>query len=402
MAQKRVSFANESGDALSGILDSPATARACALFAHCFTCSKDLKAAVNLSRALTAAGIAVLRFDFTGLGESEGDFADTSFSGNVADLVAAARFLEREHMAPAILIGHSLGGTAILQAADSIPSAVAVATIGAPARPAHVAGMLEGSLDALAADGEATVQLGGRPFRIRQHFIDDLERHRLPQSIAGLGKALRIFNSPADAIVGIDNASELFLAARHPKSFVSLDQSDHLLTRAEDSRYVGTVLAAWAGKYLAADRAEPELLAAAGETVARVGAQGFRADMCAAGYGLIADEPESQGGTGLGPSPYDLLSAALASCTAMTLRMYADHKKLPLESATVRIRHDKVHARDCADCETVEGKVDEFRRVLALEGRLDDAQRKRLLEIADRCPVHRTLHGEVRVRTSLE
>ncbi|MGB5450424.1 MAG: bifunctional alpha/beta hydrolase/OsmC family protein [Woeseiaceae bacterium] len=402
MQNQKVVFENHRGQSLSGILDLPAAAPlGYALFAHCFTCSKNLKAASNIARALTGAGIAVLRFDFTGLGQSEGEFADTNFSSNVDDLLAAVGYLDREHAAPAILIGHSLGGTAVLQAAAKIDSAVAVVTLGSPSEPAHVAGMFSDSEDTLRERGEATVNLGGRPFLMKQQFLDDLEKQDLGSSIGSLRKALLIMHAPLDDVVEIDNASALFMAAKHPKSFVSLDTADHLLSREADSRYAGRVLAAWASRYLPASAAPEAPSADDGEVAATTRADGFRTEARVGGHRIVADEPRSVGGTGLGPTPYDLLSAALATCTSMTLRMYANHKKLDFESATVRVAHDKIHASDCEDCESGAGKIDEFRRTISLEGDLSDAERARMLEIADRCPVHLTLHGETKVRTTL-
>ena len=402
MQSKNISFPNADGQALAGILDMPdRDPRAYALFAHCFTCSKNLKAATNIARAMTDAGIAVLRFDFTGLGKSEGAFEDTSFSSNIADLLSAVDWLEKEHRAPEILFGHSLGGTAVLQAASRIPSAVAVATIGSPADPEHVTHMLTGAEDALAEDGVAEVQLGGRPFRIRKEFVDDLAVHDLPATIASLRKALLVMHAPLDDIVEIDNASELFRAAKHPKSFVSLDKADHLLSRSEDSRYAGEILSAWAKRYLPNDVESSGLRAASGEVVARTGVGGFATEVRAGKHAFLADEPVSVGGTDKGPTPYDLLAAALATCTTMTLRMYAAHKGLDLESATVRVSHGRVHAEDCVDCEQQDGQIHEFNRELLLEGDLTEAQRARMLEIADRCPVHKTLHSEIKVRSRL-
>jgi putative redox protein len=405
MQNKKISFDNDDGHSLSGLMALPETPpKAFALFAHCFTCSKNLKAANNIARALADSGIAVLRFDFTGLGQSEGDFADTNFSSNVNDLLAAVRFLEEHYQAPEILLGHSLGGTAILQAAAEVPSAVAVATIGSPSEPGHVRHLFAGTEETLYEQGVAKVNLGGRPFTVKRQFLDDLERHELPSAVKALRKALLIMHAPLDDIVEIDNASALFANALHPKSFISLDKADHLLSREEDSLYAGRVLAAWASRYLgpetaAADAGQPDT--GGYETAARTRISSFRTELVAGGHALVADEPASFGGTGAGPSPYDLLSAALAACTSMTLKMYASHKKLGLEAATVRIRHGKIHAKDCEDCESVDGRIDQFERELILEGDLTDAQRQRLLEIADRCPVHRTLHAEVKVRTAL-
>jgi len=395
-----IRFPGALGTELAGRLDtSLLPPRAYALFAHCFTCSKESKAASFISAALTEHGIAVLRFDFTGLGASDGDFANTGFSSNVADLVAAAEWLRGHHGAPAILIGHSLGGAAVLAAAGRIPEARAVVTIGAPSDPVHIKALLKSSVGEIEAMGEAEVELGGRRFRIKREFLEDLEQHTQKQTIAGLRRALLIMHSPIDGTVPIENATGIFIAAKHPKSFVSLDSADHLLSRREDARYAATVLAAWAGRFVPlADpyRVEGE----AGEVVVAETREGkFTQSIAAAGHALRADEPQSVGGLGSAPGPYDLLLSALGACTAMTIRMYADLKQLPLERVTVRLKHEKIHARDCADCDTKEGKIDRIERLITLEGALDEAQRAKLLEIADKCPVHRTLHGEVRVVT---
>ncbi len=401
MQNINVQFDNDDGGKLAGILDLPASPpRHFALFAHCFTCSKNLKAATNISRALNDAGIAVLRFDFTGLGQSEGEFADTSFSSNVADLLAAVRFLEDEYQAPEILLGHSLGGTAVLRAAADIPSAVAVATIGSPADPVHVAHLFGDSRDELESEGQAEVNIGGRPFTVKKQFVDDLDTHDLYSAVGSLRKALLVMHAPLDDIVEIENAAELFTAAKHPKSFASLDRADHLLSRAEDSLYAGRLLATWASRYLP-EAADDELSAEPGSVVARTYSTGFRTEIAAGDHAILADEPANVGGTNLGPSPYELLSSALAACTTMTLKMYAGFKKLDLESVTVRVVHDKIHADDCLDCENKTGKIDEFRRELTLEGDLTDEQRERMLEIADKCPVHKTLHSEIKIRTEL-
>lgn len=430
-------FTGATGDTLVARLDLPVDGapRAYALFAHCFTCSKNLKAVVNIARALNQARIAVFRFDFTGLGESEGEFAETNFSSNVGDLVAAARFMEREYEAPRILIGHSLGGAAVIRAAAGIPSAEAVATIGAPADPAHVRNLLTGALPEIETAGQAEVALGGRRFTIRKQFLDDLEETGMREALRELRRALLIFHSPVDRVVGIDNAARLFQAARHPKSFISLDTADHLLTDEADSRYVGTVLAAWSDKYVSAPAAAREAAgpveagggtgsaapveAAAAATpaapsgaataapgpargvAARTGPDGYRTEILASGHPLVADEPVAAGGTDAGPSPYDLLAAALGACTSITLRMYADRKRWPLEEIRVRLTHRKVHAEDQRRCESESARLDEMERRLELVGPLDEAQRARLAEIADRCPVHRTLEAGACVVTTL-
>lgn len=405
MRNERITFPGAHGDDLSARLSLPpdGEVRACALFAHCFTCSKDLKPVVNISRALTQQGIAVMRFDFTGLGESEGDFADTNFTSNIEDLVAAAEFMQSQYDAPAILIGHSLGGAAVLQAAARIPSVTAVATIGAPFDPAHVKNLFVDSLDEIEEQGEAEVSLAGRRFTLSREFVRDLEGRHVDDVIGSLGRPLLIFHSPVDNTVSIDNAALIYKAARHPKSFVSLDDADHLLLRERDSLYVGSLLGAWAGRYLP-EAPEPETveeLRQDNRVATRTGAGAFRTEILARGHALIADEPTSVGGENLGPTPYDLLAAALGACTSMTLRMYADRKKWPLEEAVVRLKHSKVHAEDEERCETGEARLDRLDRELTLIGPLDEEQRARLLEIADRCPVHRTLSAGVVVETEL-
>jgi len=390
---KRLKIPNAGGLQLGARLDLPSDGKpqAFALFAHCFSCNKNLKSVGHISDALTRGGIAVLRFDFTGLGESEGDFSDTNFWSNVADLVAAAAWMEEEFEAPSLIIGHSLGGAAVLKAAPQIPSVKAVATIGAPAHPAHVSHLFECSLDEIAANGEAEAKIDGRPFTIKQQFVDDLEETSMDEAIRDLKRALIIFHSPLDNTVGIENAGEIYAKARHPKSFVSLDHTDHLLTDVEDAHYVGTVINAWAQKY--AGQEHPEL--------PDTGAVGYKTEVRAGKHGYVADEPIGVGGTNLGPSPYDYLMAALGSCTSMTLRMYADRKEWPLTGITVRLKHDKIHAKDCEACETDAGKIAFIEREIELEGDLTDEQEIRLLEIADKCPVHRTLHNEVHVVTRL-
>jgi len=404
MRSEKLTFTNDAGDQLVARLGHPADASptAYALFAHCFTCSKDLKAVGNISRALTDQGIAVLRFDFTGLGESEGDFADTNFSSNIDDLVCAANMLRDRYEAPRILIGHSLGGAAVLQAAHHIDAVKAVATIGAPHDPEHVTHLLDDSIEEIAQSGEAQVTLAGRSFTIRKQFLDDLEATRMDETIRTLDRALMIFHSPLDDTVGVDNAAKIFQAAKHPKSFVSLDQADHLLTNQDDSRYVGDVVGAWARKYVGAGRsASPKDEEAADDRVVTRTGEGYRTEVRAGRHALIADEPEDVGGTDEGPTPYDFLLTGLGTCTGMTLRMYADRKDWPLEETIVRLSHGKIHAEDCENCESTDGKVDRIEREIEVRGDLTDEQRQRLLEIANKCPVHRTLHNEILVESSL-
>jgi len=407
---EKVMFAGALGEQLAARLDLPeGPPRAYALFAHCFTCSKDVFAATRISAALAELGIGVLRFDFTGLGASGGDFANTNFSSNVDDLVAAAAYLRANHAAPAILIGHSLGGAAVIAAAAEVGEAVAVATIGAPADPAHVAHHFAEARPEIEAAGEAEVAIAGRAFRIKKQFLDDIAAAKLDDALGRLGKALLVFHAPLDAIVGIENAAAIFQAARHPKSFVSLDGADHLLSRRVDAAFVARVLEAWASRYLGEGEDAPAAIAGLeapaprGEevVVAETGAGKFAQAVAVGRHRLRADEPKGSGGDDTGPGPYDYLLAGLGACTSMTLRMYAERKGWPLERVTVRLSHRKIHAEDCENCETKEGKIDRVDRAIEIAGPLDEEQRARLLEIADKCPVHRTLESENLIVTEL-
>jgi putative redox protein len=399
MPAERFEFPNTRGENLAALLDRPAgTPVAFALFAHCFTCGKDSLAAKRIAEGLTGRGIAVLRFDFTGLGASGGEFANTTFSSNVADLVAAASHLRKIHQAPAILIGHSLGGAAVLAAAGKIPEARAVATIGAPADSGHVKHLFKDHVDTIHQQGEVEVALAGRPFRIRKEFLDDVAEHKLEACLAKLRKALLVLHSPTDDIVGIENASAIFLAAKHPKSFVSLADADHLLSKRSDAVYAAEVIAAWSERYL--DMVpEPDVAPLQSVLVEETGNGKFEQSIVAGPHRYLADEPTSVGGNGSGPSPYEYLLAGLGACTSMTIRLYADLKKIPLRHVSVRLKHDKIHAVDCENCETKEGKIDRIDREIALEGDLSAEQRGKLMEIADKCPVHRTLLAEIDVRT---
>jgi putative redox protein len=405
MQFKNLEFKNKDGQTLSARLDLPVDEKpaAYALFAHCFTCSKNIKAIAHISRALTREGLAVLRFDFTGLGESEGDFADTNFSSNVDDLILAADFLKSNYQAPEILIGHSFGGAAVLQAASRIPSSKAVVTIAAPADPRHVTHALGSAAASIQKRGKADVTLAGRTFTLKKQFLDDLTFVNMADTLKNLDRALLVLHSPIDETVGIENAARIFQAARHPKSFVSLDTADHLLTRSADSLYAGSVIAAWAHKYISASLKEkPKTDVEEDQVITRIGRSGYVTEIMAAGHGLVADEPVSGGGTDMGPAPFDLLMAGLGTCKAMTLRMYSDRKQWPLEAVTVRLNHKKIDAADCETCQTKEGKLDQFDCEIDLSGELDDQQKQRLLQIADRCPVHRTLHSEIVVKSKLK
>jgi len=402
MATKRITFPGHDGTPLAARLDLPDGPHlATALFAHCFTCGKDIAAARRIAARLAGMGIAVLRFDFTGLGHSEGEFANTSFTSNVEDLIAACTYLDQTGMAPSLLIGHSLGGAAVLSAASRMPGIKAVASLAAPFDPSHVIHNFADSLPEIRAEGQAEVCLAGRPFTISRGFVEDIEQAALTQSIKALDAALLVMHAPLDDVVGIENASQIFGAAKHPKSFVTLDNADHLISRAEDADYAAEVIATWAGRYI--PLAPPAPPPGAPEGIIRVAEadpDGFLQDVFSGPHHhALADEPLAYGGTNRGMSPYGFLSAGLGACTSMTIRMYARRKGWPLDHVSVDVCHDKVHAQDA---ETGSGaKVDTWRRRIRLEGALDADQRQRLLEIADKCPVHRTLERASEVVTEL-
>nr|WP_298682545.1 bifunctional alpha/beta hydrolase/OsmC family protein [uncultured Dongia sp.] len=392
MATESFDFKSADGHQLSGRLDLPdGSPRAFALFAHCFTCTKQSIAAVRIARSLTQRGIAVLRFDFTGLGESEGDFADSTFSGNVRDLIGAVQEMARQNMAPKLLIGHSLGGAAVLAAAGDLPSVTAVAVIGAPFDVQHVKAQFGEGLATLMDQGEATVDLGGRPFNMRRSFIDDLEKHDQKSRIAQLHRALLILHSPIDQTVGAENAGAIFQAAKHPKSYVSLADADHLLTRPSDAAYAADVIAAWASRYLGNDQELAEEMPTDQVVVEETGGGKFQVVVKAAGTRFIADEPVSAGGLGSGPAPFDILAAALGACTTMTLRMYAQQKGWPVDHLRVSVAHQK---------DKDQSPPDLFTRAITIAGDVDDAQRARMIEIAEKCPVHKTLTNGARIATA--
>lgn len=411
-----VTFKSGSGQDLSGVLHQPddGNAKAYALFAHCFTCTKDIKAATNIANTLSDRGIATLRFDFSGLGGSDGEFADSSFSTNISDLLAASKYLVTEHKAPELLIGHSLGGTAVLAASQDIPSAKAVVTIGSPATPDHILHVLDGHLEKLKSEGEAVVPLAGRPHTFKQQFVDDVVEHML--DAGQLKKALMVMHAPMDAIVSINEATKIFGQAKHPKTFVSLDKADHLLSKKQDAVYAANVLACWAENYLSENLPRAASIPASASNAKTSPAsppekkvvvtgrtdQAFLNIAEAGQHRFIVDEPLHYGGSDVGPTPYDYLAVALGSCTSMTLNGYARRKKLAVKQVSVRVEHDRVHAEDCVECEKTDGKVDQFIRHIRIEGDITDEQRARMLQIADLCPVHKTLENEIRVVTRLE
>ncbi len=402
MRTEKVNFKNNNGNDLSGYLELPIDQdpHNFVLFAHCFTCNKNFFAAKHISRTLAQNGYGVLRFDFTGLGESKGDFANSNFSGNIQDLLAAAAYLEQEFKAPGLLIGHSLGGAAILFAAKDLQSVKAVTTIGAPSTTAHVQHLIEDNLEEIERNGEAKVNIGGRSVNIKKQFLEDIDKHELTSYLNKLKKSLLIMHSPQDKIVGIKNAEELYIAARHPKSFVSLDGAEHLLSNKEDATYAGNVIATWASRYLSIPNKEiPESNA---DVVAGLEKEdAFTTRIKAGNHSFLADEPISSGGKDYGPTPYQFLSSGLAACTSMTLQMYAKRKKWPLEDVETHVYYSREHQKDCENCEKSNSKIDTFKREIKLHGDLDKKQKERLLEIADRCPVHKSLTSTTTIKTKL-
>ena len=402
MKLTKIDFKNKQGDTISGRLDFPRDQNPLAyvLFAHCFTCSKNLTAVKNISRQLTEQGFAVFRFDFTGLGESEGDFENTNFSSNIQDLLSAADFMEIEYEAPALIIGHSLGGAAVIFAGSKLKSVQAVATIAAPSSPDHVKNLFKGDLEKIKQKGTAEVNIGGRSFNIKNQFLEDISEKNMKEILENMRKPLLVMHSPQDTIVGIKNASEIYKYAMHPKSFISLDGADHLLSDKKDSAYTGNVIATWSRRYLALP--ERNTLPKKGQVTAQIGGEGFTTELRAGHHTFRADEPEDVGGNDFGPSPYELVLSGLGACTAMTLRMYADRKEWRLEEVDVYLNHSKDYAEDSENPEDKKSKIDIMERKIVLKGDLDKKQRERLLEIANKCPVHKTLNEKVEVRTSLE
>ncbi len=400
---QKVSFSNKDEEQLVGRLELPLDQKPhnFVIFSHCFTCTKNLTAVKNIGRALTDKGFGVLRFDFTGLGESEGDFENTNFSGNVEDLIEAANFLKKNYKAPTLLVGHSLGGAAAIFAASKIGSIKAIAVINSPSHPSHVMHLLKDSTHEINKNGKAKVNLGGIDFTIKKQFLDDLENKSLIDIVSSFEKALLILHSPQDTIVGIKNAEDIYKAANHPKSFVSLDGVDHLLSNKDDSNYVGQVIAGWATRYIKIPSAK-ELKSKSKVAASLDGNDKYTTYLKLGDHNFISDEPTSFGGNNFGPSPYEFLSAALAACTAMTLQMYARRKKWEVENVTCHIDYSKDHAIDCEHCEEDSAKIDTFSRKITLEGNISEEKKTKLLQIADKCPVHKTLHSKTQVITTLE
>lgn len=395
----KVEFPSQ-GQHLAGLLETPdQTIRAYVLFAHCFTCGKDVAAASRISRFLVQHGFAVFRFDFTGLGNSDGDFANTNFSSNTEDLLSAARFLEQEYEAPKLLIGHSLGGAAVLAMAAQLPKVKAVVTIGAPYEASHVIHNFDAHLDSIEQNGSAKVSLGTREFTIKKQFLDDL-RNQTTDHIKQLDKALLVLHSPIDLTVDISDAEKIYKAAKHPKSFVSLDTADHLLSKSADSEYVAQTISGWASRYIPIPEITIPTITKGHVLVAEVDHK-FQQEVFSDHHHWFADEPTQLGGKNSGPDPYEHLLAALGTCTAMTIRMYADHKKIPLEHVEVSLSHERNYVDDAGSVSEQDTKIESLIRKVQLIGQLSDVEKNRLMEIADRCPVHRTLHNNPQVLTTL-
>ena len=415
MARTKVEFQNNNGETLAGLLETPSGDNkilSIAIFAHCFTCSKDVAAASRISRSLAAKGIAVFRFDFTGLGNSDGDFANTNFSSNVDDLLAAAKMLEENYQAPSLLIGHSLGGAAVLTAAHKLPQVKAIATIGSPATADHVQHLFSGAVPELETKGEARVKIGSREFNIKKQLLDDLNKNGSSEHIGSLKRPLLIFHSPIDTIVSVKEAAKIYQSASHPKSFISLDNADHLLTNRDDSEYVGATLSAWAQRYIGINKAKaedpskhsanivtnhntnqqntPRPEVSGSEVVVTELDKKFLRGLYTKDHDVISDEPTNYGGANLGPSPYNLLLMSIGSCTSMTLRMYANRKKWNVDDINVRLKYERLETEE------------RITRYISFKGDLTDEQKNRLVEIADRCPVHKTLHNNPVITSELE
>ena len=402
MYSKKVQFKNKQGFLLEGSIDFPIDKKplSYALFAHFFTGNKNFTAVRNISRALTHNRIAVMRFDFTGLGKSEGAFEDSNFSTNISDLIAAAKYLAIHYVSPKIIIGHSLGGAAAIFASKEIESIKAIVTIGAPSNPSHVEHLFEDYLDDIELEGEATFEISGRQFTIKKHFLEDLSSKNMTELLKASRKPILVLHSPQDKIVDIQNAKEIYNAAHHPKSFISLDGANHLLTNKEDSYYVGEVVTSWVRRYV--NFKDDSDLQTEKQTVVRIGKTKYATEIAARTHTILADEPKKYGGKDSGITPYELLLASLGSCTAITLRMYADRKQWQLDEVLVHLEHFKQHAEDCNACENNPKKIDKFVRTIELKGTLTKEQQNRLIEIANRCPVHRTLENTIEVDTLLK
>ena len=403
MRSEKISIKNRDGHLLSCQLDLPLDEKpkAYLLFAHCFTCNKNLTAIRNISLAITSQGFALVRFDFTGLGESEGEFSETNFASTVNDLIDVYDYFTKENKQPQVLIGHSLGGSAVVFAAGQLPDVKAIVTVGAPSDPGHVEHLLKDGISDIEKNGCGIVDIGGRNFTIKKQFLEDIRSHSLPETLKQLKKPILVCHSPQDSVVGIDNARKLFESAYHPKSFVSLDGANHLLSDSKDSRFAGNMIASWIERYLSIDEANLSNQKSTNQVNVRITKEKYTTEILSGEHRLLADEPKSVGGKDLGPNPYDLLLSALGACTVMTLRMYADRKGWELDEVEVGLDHKKDYPADCEDCENPKQKIDVLERKIRVEGNLTEEQKSRILEIADLCQIHKTLHSPVDIISSM-
>lgn len=400
MPTESLNITTSDGHQLAGALELPTgLVRGAAVFAHCFTCTKQSKAAKAVSQALAREGIASLRFDFTGLGASEGEFGRAGFASDVEDLIASAQYLLERFDCQILLIGHSLGGAAVLAAAAELgrERVAAVATIGAPSDVPHALHNIGGDLEKIERAGEGDVTIGGRAFRLSKQFLDKIREVDLLERVRGLRVPLMIMHSPTDDVVGVEHASNLFGAAKHPKNFVSLMGADHLLLKQEDAHFVASMIAAWAARYLPLKDDWPM---PADGVIIQTGNGKFGTEVHTVSHRFVADEPSSYGGDDTGPTPYDLLNAALGTCTAMTMKMYADRKQWPFEGTRIHVTHERDHAEDCGHVLDEDVQVQALNRQIEILGdALTAEQRTKLIEIADKCPVHRTLEGHLHIHT---
>ena len=396
---KKHHFLSKNGDKLAAIIDWPALRKPVtfAVFAHCFSCNKNFKAVRNVSRSLTDHGLAVMRFDFAGLGDSDGDFADTNFSTNIDDILSAVKYLDELGHETQLLIGHSLGGSAALHAASQLDGIRAVVTIGSPSNAWHVTHLLDDKKEEIEKSGGAEVKLGLQTLTIKKQFLQDLQNQKSEQVAHRIQAALMVMHSPEDEVVEIENAAEIYRKAKHPKNFVSLDGMDHLISNKHDSEWIGSMIATWASRYL---KSPPiSKLISPHQVVGQNYAGEYTVEISNGTHGIYSDEPIDLGGNDLGMTPYELLSSSLISCTAITLRMYAQRKGWPVEGIRVHCNHGKRYADDCVDCEDPKKKIDHIERIIEIEGDLDQQQRSRLMQIAEKCPVHKTLHSVVEIDT---
>lgn len=400
--RRNISFKNSAGHQLAAVIEQPVIPVKCyALFAHCFSCGKDILIASRIARSLVARGVAVLRFDFTGIGDSEGEFESSNFTSNIDDIISATNHLREHYSAPQILIGHSLGGTAMLNAAEQVSEAKAVVSIAAPFTADHILSHFQDKVEELEQKEKVDIELAGKILTINREFVSDLKAHSNEDRISQLRKALLILHSPFDEIVPIEEATKIFVNAKHPKSFVSLDKADHLITDKEDAEYVANTIVAWASRYIEEDSSTSQVIDK-GEVLIGEGNKKFLREVASDDHTWFSDEPLAVGGDNLGPDPYEQLLSSLGTCTSMTLRMYANHKGWPVEDIQVKLKHSRQHDQDCEQPDEKSCKIELIQKFITIKGDLDEQQINRLVEVADRCPVHKTLLGKIKLESNFQ